>query len=165
MKDYLLNRIWEEMKQINTNMYYAEVVMDKQTKRGKYKNFVIAVFSTGGAALSLVNILFPAIASVIVAGMAIVTQFFQFDDGDKLCRLHTDCTVYFNRLQDLFLLLNFDKIDAKKALARFDVLLESNAGRQTEIGRIFGKINKKTEVVAKQKSKTYLDRIYNNSAN
>ncbi|MDR2286995.1 MAG: hypothetical protein LBE04_05915 [Prevotellaceae bacterium] len=44
MKEYLLNRIWEEMKQVNTNMYYAEIIRDRQTKIGKYKDFIITIF-------------------------------------------------------------------------------------------------------------------------
>lgn len=161
MKDYLLNRIWEEMKQANTNMYYAEVIIDRQTMIAKYRNFVVLLFSGGGAALYLVDTIIPACTSIAVAAATVVTQFMQSDGIERICRLHTNYTTYFNHLQDLYLRLNFDKIDVQKALEHLNGLIENNAGRQTEISQVFGKINKKFETFARNKSKTYLNRVYN----
>jgi hypothetical protein len=160
MKDWLLNRIWEEMKQANTNMYYAEMVIDRQGKIAKYRDFAFVVFSAGGAGLFLVNVLFPVVASVIVAVVSMCMHYFRTYDVDRLCALHTESTVYFNRLQGLFTLLNFDEIDDKAALARFDALIEANAGNVAEISRVFGKINGRVAAKAQEKSSEFLKRVY-----
>jgi hypothetical protein len=57
-------------------------------------------------------------------------------------------------------LATYNKIDDETALTRFTALLNNNAKKQTDISRIFGKINKKDENKAREKSETYLESIY-----
>jgi hypothetical protein len=166
MREFLLNRIWEEMKQANVNTIYAELTIDKQIIGSKKYNAIIAIFSSGGAILTLVDYIYPIATSIIVALVSIINQFFPLfilrtEDLTHLCQLHTDYNIYFNRLQDLFCLLNDDKTPAESAQTAFSKLTEDNATKRTDIGKIFGAINRKREKKAIEKSDNFLNTIYN----
>lgn len=166
MKDYLLNRIWEEIKQSSTNVIYADLLIDKQITNSKIYNCCIALISSGGAIFSLVSLYIPVVTSILVAIVSIINQFhpiifMKTDDLTKLCSLRTDYNIYFNKLQDLFCLANSGKITPEEAQKEFSCLTEENANKQTDISRLFGNIKRKLNIIAASKSDKYLNSIYN----
>ena len=178
IREFLLNRTYEEMKQANVNRYYAEGLIDNQILSSKWFNVIVALFSTTGA-LSLAMKIWaktllpdvmewlPLISTSIVALVSIANQFYPIfflktEELTKLIGLHTSYYIYFNRLQDLFCLADSNKIDVIEAQERFSKLVEENSMKVTDISRIFGKINKSIEKKAVKKSDDYLNKIYNN---
>lgn len=167
MRDILLNRIWVEMKQSNTNMYYAELMIDKQIYSSKLYNSAITVCSTGGALLGFISLYIPFASASVIAIVSIINQFhpvffIKSEDLTQLCNLRTDYGIFFNRLQNIFALLNADRVPEEEAQNIFTDLIEENATKQTNLSRIFGKVNIKMQQEAALKSDNYLNSIYNN---
>lgn len=175
MRTFLLNRIFEELKQANVNRYYAEELIDRQIISSKWFNVLVSLFSTTGAVGAAMNIwvhnfptlltLLPLFSATFVALISIANQFYPIfflktEDLTKLINLHTSYLIYFNRLQDLFCLADSNEVDKIEAQIRFNKLIEDNSMRVTDISRIFGKINKRIEKKATDKSDKYLESIY-----
>lgn len=176
LRNYLLNRIYEELKQANVNRYYAGELIDQQILSSKWFNVFVALFSTSGAVGTLVNIWkpnlpvlviwAPLILSSLVAICSILNQFYpvfflKAEDLTKLINLHTSYLIYLNRLQDLFSLTDSNQIDLATAQKEFSVLTDDNSMKVTDISRIFGKINSRIENKAVKKSDEYQNTIYN----
>lgn len=175
MRTFLLNRIFEELKQANVNRYYAEELIDRQIVSSKWFNVLVSLFSTTGAVGAAMNIWvhdfpilltwLPLFSATFVALISIANQFYPIfflktEDLTKLINLHTSYLIYFNRLQDLFCLADSNEVDKIEAQIRFNKLIEDNSMRVTDISRIFGKINKRIEKKATDKSDKYLESIY-----
>jgi hypothetical protein len=166
MQDVLLNQIWEDMKQTRTNVCYADLLIDKQNIRNKYFNITLAIFSTGGALMYFVSYYFPLIALIIIATISIVNEVSSFilmknEDIAKLCNLRNKYVIYYNRLQELFNKLYFDKTSVEVAQRQFRSITDEYIDTQSEISRIFGKIDKKLGQIAADRSDEYLNKIYN----
>lgn len=164
-KEFLLNRLWEEMKQASCNMYYAEYLIDKQIFNSKIYNCIIASLSFGGAIFSFISLYIPLVANVIVGLLSILNQFhpvmfLKAEDMVKLCSLQTDYILYFHRLQNIYDFLFSDKTSVEVAQADYTHLKEENASRQTEIGKLFGTNYKSLTRKAQIKSDKYLTNIY-----
>jgi hypothetical protein len=164
-REILLKRIWEDLKQADVNRYYALELIDVQTKRGKFYNLFIAVLSGSGALMSFINDRFPFYASILVLATVVLNQFLShlFYNADycaKLCQLHTGCYKYMHLLQDLYMKYHAADMDDNTAEKRYGQICETYAVTFTEISQVFGKINKKTEKIARAKSKSYLESIY-----
>jgi len=175
MRNFLLNRIFEETKQARVNTHYATELIDRQIISSKWFNVLVSLFSTTGAVGAAMNIWihnFPAfliwlplISATFVALISIANQFYPIfflkaEDMTKLINLHTSYLIYFNRLQDLFCLADSNLISVIEAQEKFKNLIEDNSMRVTDISRIFGKINKRIEKRATKKSDNYLEKIY-----
>lgn len=169
LKEILLNRIYEEIKQSNVNRIYAELLLDNQIAKSRYYNIAIIVVSSIGALGSIINedIEFATYSSILVAFASLGKQLFPLvflktEDIAKLTRLHTETYSYFNKLQDVFCLLFSDEIDTILAQAEFSKLTIDFAPNTTDISRIFGKIDSRMERKAVKSSDDYLNTIYNN---
>jgi hypothetical protein len=159
-REILKRRIWEEVKQSDTNIRYAERLIDKHTKLMKIQSILVIFISGGGALLSLVDMLFPLIASAIVAVGSIAAQYLKSYDTEDMCKCHTECTIYLNHLQNLFSLVHLQQIDVEHATTQFTKLIEQSSALQTNVSKIFGVIDTKIEALAKKESAEYLRRVY-----
>ncbi|OJV40868.1 MAG: hypothetical protein BGO29_14975 [Bacteroidales bacterium 36-12] len=75
-RDYLLNRIYEELKQANTTRHYAELLIDNQVLNSKLFNIVIAMLSSSGAILYFIETYYAFAATISVAIGTVLNQFF-----------------------------------------------------------------------------------------
>lgn len=166
MREFILNRIFEELKQANVDRYYAEELIDRQIISSRLFNIIVALLSTTGAIGAFISAEFPVVSSIIIALISIANQFYpvfflKTEDLTKLIRLHTEYNVHFNKLQDLFCLAHSNIINEIEAQNKLQKLTQDNASKQTDISRIFGRINKRIESKVVTKSDNYLNTIYN----
>lgn len=165
-KEMLLDRVMYDIKQVSTNIYYADLLIDQQVKRGKDFNLVISLFSAGGLALSLINLIFPVITSAVVAIMPIIKQYFNVyymsdDNRSKLNELRISHHIYLRQLQNIFDKLFYDLISIEEAQLQYDKVTNDNSEKLSLISNLFGKIDKKLNDKAASKSDKYLNEIYN----
>ncbi|GEM_PF-2746999 len=166
MSEFLLNRIWAELKQSSVNYYYADLLIDKQIFNSKCFNICIAALSSGGAILSLISLYFPLATSIIIALAAIINQFhpvffLKSEELTRLCSLRTDYYVLRNKLENLFCDTHFDKITDVQSQRQLTQIIEEYAEKQTELSKLFGKIINNIEEISIEKSDQYLNSIYN----
>lgn len=169
-EDIILDSIWAEMQQANTNVYYAEFLIDRHLKRNKIYNSFIACFSVGGVGLSFVDEIFPTLACAILAVTEITKAFFPClmmkpDDIAKLSSLSIKYDNYFFIQKRLFDNLFCDKIDSTKAEKEYHGTINGNSANKNEISKLFGEIDLKLNKKAAQKSETYLNKIYHGKEN
>lgn len=167
MREFVLERIWYEVRQANINKYYAEELIDKQIMNTKLYNCVIAAFSTTGAAGAVLSLYVPLAASIIVSLLSILNHFYPLffmktEDITKLCDLKTDYTTYCNKLENLFCLAHDDtkKIPANELQEIYTKLAEDYSTKKTSIAKIFGKMNKKILEKATKRCVDYLTEVY-----
>ncbi|WP_319505166.1 hypothetical protein [Bacteroides graminisolvens] len=166
-KELLLNRIYRDMKQTTTDKYYASLLLDRQILVSKCFNCLVSVFSVGGAAFSLVDVIIPMATGMIVGIFTIVKQFFPVifmepNDITKLNSIMTDYVVYGHRLQNIFDKLFTGVLATDEASKQYDELTTLYADKQMMLSKLFGKIRKKMNAKAALKSDNYLNEIYHN---
>ena len=165
-KELLLNRIYRDMKQATTDKYYATLLLDQQTSISKWFNCIISVLSVGGAALALLSAYIPMATGLVVGLSTIVKQFFPVlfmspNDITKLNSVLTDYVEYSHRLQNIFDKLFTDILTTDEASKQYDELTTLYADKQMMLSKLFGKIKKKMNAKAANKSDNYLDEVYN----
>jgi hypothetical protein len=164
-REILLSRIWEDLKQANVNGYYALELIDSQTKRGRWYNAAIALLSVGGALQAFINDKYPILTPVFFLAIIIANQllphlFYNADYYAKLCRVHTNCYQYEHELHDLYMKYHAADIDDDTAGKQFRQISKNNASMYTETSQIFGRMKKKLESTAMNKSKEYFESVY-----
>lgn len=169
-KEILLSRIMHDMKQTSTNMYYCDLLIDRQIFSGKLFNTIVSVFSVGGAACTLINTTIPIATGILVGCASIAKQLFpvffmESTDIAKLCDLRSDYSAYFYRLQNVFGKLHTGSIAPKQAEETYNELTKEYLDKNVQLSRLFGKINKKMNAKASTKSDEYLKEIYNGNSN
>jgi hypothetical protein len=167
LKNFILNRIFEELKQADTNRHYIAFVLDRQIIKSRWFNIGIIIVSAVGALATIIfkNGLWATIASGIVAFSTILNNlypifFLKSEDISKLTKLYTETYNYFNKIQDLFCLGDADKITPEETQIRFSELAEAFSTIATDISKIFGKINRKLQKKAVERDNEYLFRVY-----
>lgn len=108
-EDILLNSIWIEMKQANTNKYYSELLIDQHLRRSKWFTIFSTGFSIGGAALSFINDIFPIAACTALGVAEILKLIFPYyimkpDELSKLSSLSITYDSYFIKLKKYLIL-------------------------------------------------------------
>lgn len=164
-EDIILDSIWSEMEQANTNVFYAELLIDKHLKRNKLFNAFVTCFSIGGAGFGFIDMMVPAILCGAMAIAEIIKSIFPCfimkpDDISRLSSLSIRCDNYFYTLKKVFDNLFCDKIDSEKAEEEYYKAIKNNSTNKEEISRLFGKIDKKLNSIAAQKNEKFLNKIY-----
>lgn len=164
-KEILLNRMWRDLKQITTNQYYADLLIDRQVYLSKIFNCVVSLLSVGGAALSLVNAYIPMATGVIVGCASIAKQFFpvffmEASEISKLSDLKSDYTAYLQQLQNIYGKLLCDCISVEDAELLYNQITAKYSDKNTMISKMFGKTKKGLNDLAIKKSDNYLNEIY-----
>lgn len=165
LRNHVLNALYTEMKQANVNRIYATLLIDKQVFNSTLFNSLVAGLSAGGAILALVSMIIPIITSGLAALALAINQFhpvffLKTDDLTRLISLQTDYNIYFDKIRCLFNLTDADGKTPLEAQEELSKLIEDNASKETEIGKLFGKLNKDLEKEAIAKSEEYLNAIY-----
>ena len=166
-KEILLNRIYRDMKQGLTNTYYSTLLVDRQIYRSKIFNCIVSLCSVGGAALALVNVYIPMATGILVGLSTMLKQFFPIffmEAGEitKLNGLSAEYSIYFQKLQNVFGKLFAGDIDKEEASHEYDILVSEYSEKQILMSKLFGRIDKKLNALAADKSDNYLNEIYNN---
>lgn len=164
-EDILLNSIWIEMKQANTNKYYSELLIDQHFRRSKWFTIFSTGFSIGGAALSFINDIFPIAACTALGVAEILKLIFPYyimkpDELSRLSSLSITYDSYFIKLKKIFDSLHCYETTSSKAELQYRTLYTEYSQSREEISRIFGKIDTKMNKKASAKSDDYLNKIY-----
>ena len=164
-RDVLLNRMFEDIKQILTNKYYTELFMDKQNCYARIRNAIIALSSVSGASLSPLTELAPVLACAVSGIMVLMSHYFSIfardpQDVTKLIELRRYYEICQNDFENLYGKFHFNDIDINTAEKKYKSLYTRYADKNSLLSSILGKVNKKLNNIAIAKSETYLNRIY-----
>lgn len=165
-KEILLNRIYYDIKQVSTNEYYSRLFMDKQVRRSKMCNCIIASLSVGGAALTLLNEYIPMITGIIVGITSIVKQIspaFLMDAKDiaDLNNISLSLGTYRFKLQNIYDDLYSSSINVECARNLYGKVTNEYADKNTNLSKLFGRVDHKLNEKASKSSDDYLNEIYN----
>lgn len=164
-KEILLNRLYYSMKQSSTNLYYSAMLLDKHSRCERICNGFVTVLSIGGAALALINEYIPMATGIVVGLVSITKSFFPVffmepQDIKKLSELTSSYRTFLQKLQNVFDELYSNEISEQTASEKYDSIINEYSNSDVTMSLLFGKIDKKIEKIAAQRSDNYLNEIY-----
>ncbi|KAA6326419.1 hypothetical protein EZS27_024474 [termite gut metagenome] len=174
MKKWLEYRVFQELKQSTTNTFYIELFVDRQNRREKIYSGIIALFSLFGFVSALISFFSNSVSLPIIGivcttiswGTVIFNKFnniflLSADDATKLPRIYVHISKYSDELQNLLFQIRKEQINIIEGQEKLTELNVKNSGYKIEASTIFGKMDKKLNKKAADKSDNYLNPIYN----
>ena len=162
----LENRIWEELKQAHINIKTIEWYTDRQRKKNRICNFIIALSASVGALGNSLHEYVSFVCCLIIGVISITKPLFsQFMQSEKDLRILDSLmdyyTGYMNELEILFYKLR-SELSEDNAIKEFYLLKKNDSNKQSQLNRLIFHIPKRVMKKLTAKSDEYLKRVYYN---
>ena len=162
----LENKIWEEIKQSHINILTIQWYTDRQRRRSRICNFVVALSAAIGALGNSLNEYISFVCCLIIGVISITKPLFShFMQSEKDLRtldaLMDYYTAYMNELDYLFYKLRKDYSE-EDIMESFYTLKKKDSNKQTQQNRLVYNIPKKVMNRLTARSEEYLKQVYFN---
>ena len=162
----LENKIWEEIKQSHINILTIQWYTDRQRRRNRVCNFIVALSAATGALGNSINEYVSFVCCLIIGVISITKPLFShFMQAEKDLRtldsLMDYYTGYMNELDYLFYKLRND-FSEEDIMESFYTLKKKDSNKQSQQNRLVYNIPKRVMMKLTARSDEYLKRVYYN---
>lgn len=162
----LENKIWEEIKQSHINILTIQWYTDRQRRRSRICNFIVALSAAIGALGNSLNEYISFVCCLIIGVISITKPLFShFMQSEKDLRtldsLMDYYTAYMNELDYLFYKLRNDYSE-EDIMESFYTLKKKDSNKQSQQNRLVYNIPKRVMNRLTAKSEEYLKQVYFN---
>jgi len=171
--EILRSKIWIQMKQIKTDYYYSQMLIDcENTKNKLYQSFITLLGGATGFAIKFyLNVFledaipfFLAFVGYLLSNTDKFKLSYFFMDKEKIQKLKesiAENSNQFDMIQSIFDSIKKDNSNYLRYNDKYTLINKDIFNTQQTISDIFGKINKPRNEKAKEKCIKYLSELYN----